>query len=155
MKKYAIIGFVFILIVAVAGFYLMTRNKPAKKTQTADDTQIADQVYPTIDPSVEVDLTPRADKHAVNLVVRKIPSDFSSIEYELTYETASGKMEGSLSGNPIQLKSEDHNEWKREILLGTCSKTCTYHQGVKEINLTVKFNSSTGASVFQKKYSIE
>lgn len=141
-----------IFVIALAGVFIL-KNRQDQAPIQDDVTPAPDEVLPTIDASVAVDLV-RSGEHAVNLTIKNIPADIQSIEYELSYLTGQGLPKGALSGRPIELKPGE-KEFSREILLGTCSKNvCVYDEGVSEFTLVLKFNSASGARVFQKKYSL-
>lgn len=109
-------------------------------------------VLPTVSDSVKVNLTPLSSNKAVKLKIKGLTSDMKSIEYELTYITGGGLPRGVLG--KINLKGEKEIT-RDDIVLGTCSSgKCAYDTGVTSVNLSLKFNTATGASIFQKTYSL-
>lgn len=139
-----------ILILSSGGvFFLKGRHGAPKKEEEV--VQTPQEILPTIDSSVMIDLVPRDDRKAVILRISNIPSGVTGIEYELTYEAKGGLPRGVLGR--IELKN--NNFIDREILLGTCSRnTCVYDEGVTKVSLVLKFISPTGQSQFQKDFPL-
>ncbi|MBI2029535.1 hypothetical protein HYT02_03915 [Candidatus Gottesmanbacteria bacterium] len=105
---------------------------------------------PPADPNIVVELIPLTTGQTVDLRISKIPADITSVEYELKYKT--DKLPQGVSGTA---QVED-GRVTRELTLGTCSSgACKYHtipdgKGM----LTIKFNSSKGATRFQKEFKL-
>ena len=144
-----------LIIIAVLAVLIMSalfvKAKTGGKTEVVP-TPTPTVALPKVDESVEVDLVSRSDGKAVTLTISQIPSETTSIDYELSYETGEGLPRGVLG--TIHLK-EGEEEVEREVLLGTCSRNvCTYDRGVETINLVLKFNSPDGSSQFQQEYEL-
>lgn len=150
MKKIAIIigSIIVVIILIIAGKkYLF-----APKTEDIVSVPTPTVSLPTVSPNVAVELTPRADKRAVSLVIKGFPSDIDSIEYELTYTTGAGLPRGVLGKIAV---NGANVITRNDIVLGTCSSgKCAYDSGVTSLNLSLKFNSPQGSSVFQKTYTL-
>lgn len=107
-------------------------------------------VFPTISDNVIVDLTAKDENRAIVLKIKGLTDDIDSIQYELTYTTGNGLPRGVLGKITVKGEKEIIRD---DIVLGTCSSgRCVYDTGVKEINLSLKFNMASGSKVFQKKY---
>lgn len=107
-------------------------------------------VFPTISDTVIVDLTAKNENRAIVLKIKGLTDDIDSIQYELTYITGNGLPRGVLGKISVKGEKEIIRD---DIVLGTCSSgRCVYDTGVKEINLSLKFNMASGPKVFQKKY---
>lgn len=110
------------------------------------------EVLPTVDSNIDVKIVSRQGGRSVDLLVLGIPQDIDSVEYELTYLTGSGLARGVLG--KIKTNGESKIS-KDDIVLGTCSSgKCVYDTGVKSIDLSLKFNSEKGSSVFQKSFPL-
>lgn len=108
---------------------------------------------PTVSESIKVDLSAKSNNKIVDLKIDGVSPDVETIEYELTYTTGTGLPRGVLG----KIKTEGKNKVLRsDIDLGTCSRgKCVYDTGVTSINLSLKFNSTSGtSSVFQKTYPL-
>lgn len=146
---YIIVGILVALLIGGFGVWKLVLSNPSQDAVEEEEEEI---VLPPVDDSVEVKLVARDDKRAVILTVSNIPDDTTSIEYELSYNTAAGLPKGAIG--KIRLKNESSIE--REILLGTCSRNvCRYDEGVTEVELVLRFNASDGgASQFQESYEL-
>ncbi len=141
------------LLAALGGGFFLFRKKPPPASEE-ENQPTETEILPTIDASVEISLTPRADRKEVKLSIKRIPADVTALEYELSYFTGGGLSRGTFTPNPIELRPEER-EFSRDILLGTCSRnTCTYDEGVTKVTLTVKFHSPKGASQFKKDFPL-
>ncbi len=152
MKKIIIAVLIVLLISIGLIFYLKTRFVSTPEEETILPTPTV--VLPTVSESIKVNLTSSNAYKSVDLSIEGLTSDISSIEYELTYQTGAGLPRGVLG--TINLKGEKQIN-KTDITLGTCSSgKCVYDTGVTTVNLSLKFNFSSGqSSVFQKSYSLE
>lgn len=106
--------------------------------------------FPTISDNIIVDLTAKDENRAIVLKIKGLTDDIDSIQYELTYTTGNGLPRGVLGKISVKGEKEIIRD---DIVLGTCSSgRCVYDTGVKEINLSLKFNTAAGPKVFQRKY---
>lgn len=105
---------------------------------------------PPADPNIVVELIPLTSGQTVDLRISKIPNDIASVEYELKYKT-NNKTEGVFGTAQVE-----DSRVTREITLGTCSSgVCKYHTIPDgKGTLTIKFNSSKGATRFQKEFKL-
>lgn len=143
---------VVIVIVVIVAFLAMRMQKPATVEPEESDA-VPTTALPTVSETVKVELTPKSGGQAVVLKISGLTADMEAVEYELTYTTAAGLPRGVLG--KIQLKGETEVT-RDDIVMGTCSSgKCVYDTGVTAVNLTLKFHTAAGASVFQKTYSLE
>lgn len=149
MNKGVLIGVIILVVVLLlgGGFFILNKSKSNAPENPIEEDDVEENLKPA-DPSIMVDLTPRADGRAVTLKISKIPSDINAVEYELSYSTEVG-IKGA--GGKVDLKGK--TELERELLFGTCSKSaCTYDKNVTEGTLTLKFYSNTETTFFSKTY---
>lgn len=140
-----------VTILLIFGLGIFVSHRSSKKTDETLVIPTPQETLPTVDSSVEITLTSKDNSRAVVLHIAKFPADVTTVDYELTYDTASGLPRGVLGR--IEVKGE--KEIEREILLGTCSKNkCVYDEGVKKVSLVLKFNTPSGSSQFQKEYPL-
>ena len=149
MKRSVIPILVFIAVL-VSGIWILNRiNRPKEEIKIIPTPSVA---LPTISSDIKVDLTAENNNRVVILKISAIPKDIVSVEYELTYITGSGLPRGVLG--KISLSGETEIE-RKDIVLGTCSSgKCVYDTGVTSIDLSLKFNSPTGMSVYRKTFAL-
>lgn len=148
-KKYIIVGVV--VSVLIAGFVVLNLrpSAPPPDTQLTPTPTVS---LPTVSPDVKVGLIPKNSNREVTLKISGIPSDITSVEYEFTYMTGAGLPKGVLG--KITLKEGEREVVRDDIVLGTCSSGhCVYDTGVTSIDLTLKFNSDKGASVYRNTFT--
>lgn len=148
MKK----GIVIFFILVILGFsvFLFTRTRPQKVINAPKPTPLI--IYPTITSDIIITLIAKNNNQVVKLSIEGIPEDVKTIDYELTYLTGDGLSKGVLG--EIKLQGEKAVT-RDDIVLGTCSSgKCVYDTGVQNLDLSLKFNSIKGASVFRKSYTL-
>lgn len=149
-----IIVAVIVIILLLGGFFLLKNKSGNQKTQseTTDDALPNTEVLPTVDSSVIVDLKADRLKREVTLTIDGVPTGTDTIDYELSY-LADGDLPKGVIGT-IEVKGKKSIE-KSGITLGTCSSgACVYDKGVKSIKVSLKFNSDSGAKIFEKEFDI-
>ncbi|MCL4338877.1 hypothetical protein M1271_04255 [Patescibacteria group bacterium] len=152
MKK-IIIGVIIAIIVIMVIVFFAVKGMVSNKPAVTDVTPTPTVAFPTVSSSVEVSLASNNGNKSLSLDIKGIPSDTQSVEYEMTYVTGAGIPRGVLG--KITLKGGESEVKRDDIVLGTCSSgKCVYDTGVTSIDLSLKFNSSNGISVFQKTYSL-
>ncbi|KKQ23591.1 MAG: hypothetical protein US40_C0002G0134 [Candidatus Roizmanbacteria bacterium GW2011_GWC2_37_13] len=146
-KKYIMIGGLVILLLIV-GYLIFARNK---SIQQATDVEPTEEILPTVDSSVKVTLEGVSGNREVSLTVTNVPSGTDSVDYELSYQTASQGLQGVIG----TVMTEGKSSIEKKLTLGTCSSgTCVYHQVVGKIKLTLKFSGEYGEKIFEKEYEI-
>lgn len=155
-KKYLPLIIAAVIIVVGIGSVLVFSKKNSQSAGQGGTTQLpTTEVVPTVDSSVSVDLKPvDAAKHNVELSVKGIPSGTQSLEYELSYDTASQGSQGIIPDEPIAVKP-GQTEFSKQFLLGTeSSGAFTYHVVTSPIKVSVTFNGSYGKKSFEKDYTL-
>lgn len=150
MKK---IIFSVLIIILLSGVFVIYRSlKTEKRNSTLDLSPTPSIILPTISDKINVELTPFSGNKSVTLKIKGLDNNFESIEYDMNYITGNGLSRGVLG--KIRLKGE--KEITRDnIVLGTCSSGhCVYDTGVTTVNLSLRFNSSSGDRIFQKSYNL-
>ena len=144
-------GVALAVIVVLVGVYLAIKGsgKPPSKTEQPLQNEAP---LPAIDSSVKVDLTAAPGKKEVILSIENIPSQTSSIDYELSYQTVGQGLQGVIG--TIHLDNGE-SSYKKTITLGTCSSgSCVYHDVIGNISLSLKFSGANGQKIFQKDFPI-
>lgn len=151
MKKIIIPGVIVILIFAgIFAFKIVTSSNNKEIVEEIPTPTIA---LPTISSDILVSLKSKLDNKAVALTIKGLPSSIESVEYELTYTTGGGLPRGVLG--KITVRDGEKEISRDDIVLGTCSSgKCVYDTGVTSIDLSLKFNSPDGSSVFRNTYPL-
>ena len=146
-----LIGGVLLTILVIGGVLLNSRKTKVEKPE-GEELLPTEVVIPTIDKSVKVNLISSSPGREVTLQIENIPSGTHTIEYELSYKTKDGALQGVNSTFDVNNGKKDY---KKNITLGTCSSgTCIYHQVVGKIRLNLRFTGDYGDKVFEKEYEI-
>ena len=147
-KILLIISAILLLIIVVVMFM---RKSSSQKEQEVTVVPTPTKVLEKIEAQDvgDISLTPRYDKKAATLKIKRVSERIDTAEYEFQYETIDGKNQGVLGR--IDLSTQ--KDILKEILLGTCSKNvCRYDTATKGI-LTIKFTGPDSfEKVFQKEY---
>lgn len=152
MKKIILIGSVVVILVGIA-LYILWGRTMSQSAQEPEETPVPTTVLPTVSDSVKAELTVSSGKKDVSLKIEGYPTQTESIEYELRYTTGAGLPRG-VNGK-ITLNGEKEIA-RNNITLGSCSTggKCTYDEGVTSIDVTLKFNSAKGSSIYQKTFPL-
>lgn len=142
-----------ILLVLIGGFFMMSQLQNRKNTTGSQEEVLPEtEIFPTVDASVQVEITADSKKQEVSLSIANIPAGTESIEYELSYTTIGNLPKGVIGTIDVVGKS---SIVKDEITLGTCSSgACVYDKGVKSIDVSLRFDGKYGSKVFQKEFKI-
>ena len=152
-KKPLLLGILSVLLI-ITGVVVVKSIFPSRQAQTAVEEVPKEDVAP-VDTSVSVQLV--KSKIRANTVVVEVSGmagKYTSVAYELTYESQ-GLIKGVNSGSkPIDVAGKD--AFDREVYLGTCSKNdCKPDLGVKKISVTLEFTDTSGKrSQFSKEYEL-
>lgn len=139
-----------VLLLLIAGFVVMNKNKGSSNQKT-NLKPTPEEVLPTVDASVEVDLVPVTGQKEMLLKILSIPKDTQTVDYELSYATAEQGLQGIIGTISI---TGDKN-YEKQLTLGTCSSgKCVYHQVVGKIRLVLKFTGDYGERIFEKEYEV-
>lgn len=152
MKKGVIIGIIIILLFGLIVYLVFGRSNSTIDEET-ENTPTPTTILPTISSDITVELLASSNKRAVSLKISDFPADIETVEYELIYITGTGLPRG-VNGK-ITLKGEKQVA-RDNITLGSCSTggKCTYDEGVRSIDVTLKFNSPKGSSIYQKTFPL-
>lgn len=149
-KQYVIIGAVLLVLVGVA-IFVMTGMGRGKEQANEKETvfEKPTNVIPTVDSSVMVDI--KGNKDAV-ITVKGIPAGTEEIEYDLTYDTSTGSVEGVFGSIEI---SGDEGTVEKDIMFGTeSSGVKRYHQITGKVKGTFKFSGEYGQKLLEKEFSV-
>lgn len=147
-KQYLLFGGVIIILIAVIGYMMMG----SASSQTASDKdsvfEEAGEVIPTVDSTVKATIT--GNKEAV-IEINGIPKGTKEIEYELSYNTDAGSIEGVFG--TIDVDGESSVE--EEIIFGTSSSGVNrYHVIDGPVKGTFKFTGSYGQQLLEKEFEV-
>jgi len=146
-KKYFMIGGLIVLLLIV-GYWLFSRTKSSQ--QKTNNVEPTEEVLPTVDSSVKVNLSSLMGAKEVLLSIKNIPTGTTNIEYVLSYETVEGGLQGVNS--TAEIKGSD---FEKKITLGTCSSgTCVYHNVKGKIKVELIFKGDYGDKSFVKEYEL-
>ncbi|HET9947078.1 MAG TPA: hypothetical protein VFQ63_03375 [Patescibacteria group bacterium] len=151
---------VFIILIGVGAYFLLSAQKPAGPTLDQVQQQT---VFPTIVPS---DLGLTFEAKPGNQYVRFTianASDITHVSYEISYDaiaTADEGGDGSLVSQGLngEINQPDIKNGKAGIdwrILGTCSTggKCRFDQGVKQVHLLLKITKKDG-KIYQAESSL-
>lgn len=137
------------LILLIGGYFYFFSKKTVQTTKEPEVTPVED-IIPTVDSSVKVDLASSSKKEAL-LSIDNIPNDTVIIEYSLSYETKQQGLQGVIG--TISLDNEQ--KYEKKITLGTCSSgSCVYHEVLGSIKLSLKFTGDYGERLFEKDFTL-
>lgn len=148
-KQYIIVGVVVVLLVAAAIFVMTGSGRSNEETKGKETVfEKPTNVIPTVDASVKA--TIKGNKDAV-LTIEGVPEGTEEIEYELSYPTKNGSVEGVLG--TITVDGESTVE--EEFVFGTSSSGVTrYHQLDGKVTGTFKFSGEYGQKLLEKEFSV-
>ena len=147
-RQYLIVSGVIVSLLVIIGFFMFGQDKVEnaedKKTVFGEPTE----VIPTVDSSVKAVI--EGSKDAV-ITISGIPAGTKEIEYELSYNTKSGSIEGVFGSIDI----DGDSKVSEEITFGTCSSgVCRYHSIDGPIKGTFKFTGSYGKKLLEKEFKV-
>ncbi|MFH0979598.1 MAG: hypothetical protein V1803_01485 [Candidatus Roizmanbacteria bacterium] len=146
-KKMILIG-VTVVVLIIASFWMISRKSSIQKETS--DLEPTEEILPTVDDSVKVDLKSAVGLKEVLLTVKNIPEGTTSLRYALSYETVEGGLQGTDS--TAEIKSSN---FEKKITLGTCSSgTCVYHNVKGKIKVELIFTGGYGDKSFTKEYAL-
>lgn len=113
------------------------------------------ELLPAADTSIVVGAAfSKAKDNTVVLTVSALGSKYTTVGYELTYDSQ-GLIKGVNSGSkPVEVASQDGFE--REVYLGTCSRNvCKPDTGVTKVTVVMEFTDTAGKkSQFSKDFDL-
>lgn len=128
------------VLVSLIGFIIFNlRSKEAPGLSSNKEERVVKEL--SFEERPYVTLTPNSAGNELSLSITRIPTSIETIEYELTYNTAAGVLQGVPGSVDVAGKSV----LERELTLGTCSSgVCRYDKGVKDIKLSLKLRDGKG-----------
>ncbi len=142
------------LLLIVTGIVVYRAIAPSGESVPVKEEEIT-ELLPQADASIGVNLTlSRAKANTVVLTVSALASKYTSVGYELTYDSQ-GLIKGVNSGSKlIDVASQDGFE--REVYLGTCSRNvCKPDLGVGKVSVVLEFTGIDGKkSQFSKDFDL-
>lgn len=143
-NKKILIGIVVLVILILAGVGLFLFNLNSSQSPQ-DENEFVENI---VEMSAEdVGLTLSSQKNNQQLVMELTKLDeIESFEYEVSYEAieeGETVMQGTFGSGPNP-DEEGEPTIRRVIDLGTCSAVCRYHEGVEEIEFTLRVNLKNG-----------
>lgn len=139
----------FLIVIIVFLVIISFNNSKNKKTDGKKTLIVPTQeILPTVDASVKIELIPINQKKEVILSIKNIPAKTKTIEYILSYKTKDGGLQGINSTAEITSRTLE-----KKIILGTCSSgSCIYHQLKDNIKLDLTFKGDYGERYFSQEY---
>ncbi len=154
-QMYIIAAVLAVLLISILSFiFIKSSKKNQQPTQNEGLTKKPQQVIPTVDSSVIVEIDGKPDKKHFGMKVTGIPEGTKTMEYEITYQTKDGGLPGISSS--LDIESDQKEYEKEDFLLGTCSTggKCVYHEVVSPLSVTIKFTGSFGERLYQKDFDL-
>ncbi len=148
-KQYLLFGGVIVVLIVIIGFMMM--GSGGLSTEDDKDTVFEEptEVIPTVDSSVKATIT--GNKDAV-IKISGIPNGTKEIEYELSYNTNSGSIEGVFGSIEVKGGARTVEE---EIIFGTSSSGVNrYHIIDGPVKGTFKFTGSYGQQILEKEFEV-
>ncbi len=147
---YIIGGVIGVILLFVIGF-LVTKSqgdKPVAEEQESVFEEPAEEV-PPVSTSVKASIKGRTE---AEISIVGIPEGTEDIEYELSYNTKSGSIEGVFG----TMKPEGSGSTATaEVTFGTCSSgVCRYHEIDGAVNGTFIFSGSYGKQMLEQEFDL-
>lgn len=151
-NKKIVIALIVVLLLAGGFFTFRSFSKPKEDKVVVEEKPIEE--LESLDAAVVVDLTKsRVKDNTVVLSINGLGSKYTSVSYELSYESQS--IVQGVTSKPLDVSGKD-SFVRDDIYLGTCSRNvCRPHAGVKKISVALEFTSLSGKkSQFSKDYEL-
>lgn len=147
---YIIGGIIGVSLLVIIGF-LLTRSqnaKPVKEDQESVFEEPAEEVPPVSD-SVKVSIKGRTE---AEITILGVPDGTEEIEYELSYNTKSGSIEGVFGTMTPDASGTKATE---EVTFGTCSSgVCRYHEIDGPVSGTFIFSGDYGKQMLEQEFDL-
>jgi len=143
-NKKIIIGIAAFLILLIAGVGLFLLNSASNEPQV-EKNEFEENFVELSAEDVGLSLSSQKNNQQLVMELTKL-LDVESFEYEVSYEAIEeGEvvMQGTFGSGPNP-DEEGKSVIERVIDLGTCSAVCRYHEGVEEIQFTLRVNLKNG-----------
>lgn len=142
------------ILVVVTGVVVYKVVAPSAEPAPVSEEEVVENL-PEADASIVVDASfSKVKDNTVVLKVSALGSKYTTVGYELTYDSQ-GLIKGVNSGSkPVEVAGQDGFE--REVYLGTCSRNvCKPDLGVTKVTVVMEFTDTTGKkSQFSKDFDL-
>lgn len=142
------------VLLLITGIIVYRAVAPAPDPVPVEEEEIT-ELLPEADPSLVVAVAfSKTKDNTVVLSVANLASKYTTVGYELTYDSQ-GLIKGVNSGSkPVEVAGQD--EFEREVYLGTCSRNvCKPDLGVSKVSIVLEFTDTTGKkSQFSKEFDL-
>ena len=137
-----------VLVGIIGGLFISQKRQPV-----VEQVQKKEEVgaIPTVDASTKVSLSPVQGNKEIILKGSGLPTNTTSVDYELSYDTKGQGKQGVIG----TIMSVSGSSFEKQMTLGTCSSgRCVYHEVVGAIQVTLKFTGDYGEKVFSKDFTL-
>jgi hypothetical protein len=142
------------LLVVITGVVVYKVVAPSSEPEPVVEEEVV-EILPEADASIVVDASfSKVKDNTVVLKVSSLGSKYTTVGYELTYDSQ-GLIKGVNSGSkPVEVAGQDGFE--REVYLGTCSRNvCKPDLGVTKVTVVMEFTDTSGKkSQFSKDFDL-
>ncbi|MFZ5535434.1 MAG: hypothetical protein ACOY3M_04790 [Patescibacteria group bacterium] len=142
------------ILVVVTGVVVYKVVAPSAEPAPVPEEEVVENL-PEADASIVVDASfSKVKDNTVVLKVSALGSKYTTVGYELTYDSQ-GLIKGVNSGSkPVEVAGQDGFE--REVYLGTCSRNvCKPDLGVTKVTIVMEFTDTAGKkSQFSKDFDL-
>jgi len=147
-KKYYIIWAIVLVIILVGGFFVIKKKATPKQAQ--DKESVFEEPTENIEPVDSSVIATIKGKTDALITISNVPKGTKGIEYELSYNTKAGSIEGVFG--MIEVKGDTAEE---KITFGTCSSgVCRYHDIDGPVSGTFIFSGSYGERMLEKEFDL-
>jgi len=148
-KQYIIFGVIIFVLLAV-GLFFFLKSKPTNENAAKKDSvfEKPEEVIPTVDSSVKARIEGRTE---ATITIEGIPAGTTAIDYELSYNTKSGSIEGVFG----VIEVDGTTTAEEKVTFGTCSSgVCRYHDIDGPIHGVFKFSGSYGERLLESSFDL-
>lgn len=148
-KQYIMFGVV-IVILLIGGVFFYMRSRPTAKSADTKESVFdePEEVIPTVSSSVKARIKGTTE---ATIYLDGIPAETDEVEYEISYETKSGSIEGVFGTIDVGGKSSA----EEEVTFGTCSSgVCRYHDIEGAVKGVFKFSGSYGEQLLETTFDL-
>lgn len=137
-----------VLIGVVLG--LVFANRPSQQPVSVEDESVfeaEEEEIPSVDDSVIATITGRTEG---TIRIEGVPEDTEEIEYELSYNTKNGSIEGVFG-----TMTPEGDTAEAKVTFGTCSSgVCRYHDIDGEVSGVFIFSGGYGKKMLETKITL-
>ena len=147
-KQYVVVGVVIIILVAGAISFMVKGTASSKEKGEKESVfeELAPNI-PPVDSSVKASLKGKTESV---ITIKGVPDGTDMIEYELSYSTKEGSIEGVFGTIEV-----DGDEAKEEVTFGTCSSgVCRYHNIDGPVSGVFKFSGDYGDQILEIEFEV-